>query len=141
MRSSEGIYIIVNIGKGKFAINTSYIESIHSSASINFNDDLTCCLPGSVGDEDKIIPVLSSKGSSPTESESSLVKHLSRVIFLSDSQLGKIVALIVDAINKVVDVSTEKERFKEINRVDVIKKIQVDNKEVEIFDIRNIFMT
>ena len=141
MTSSEETYLIVNIGKEKFAINTCSIESIHSSTSINFNEDLSRCLPRSGMDWDKSIPVINPKCSSNNVSESSLVKHSSRVIFLSDGKAGRIVALIVNKIKEVVNVSTEKENLNEITENDVIEQIQINNKEVKIFNISNVFMT
>ena len=96
------------------------------------------CLPESGMDWEKSIPVIKPNCSSKNESESSLENQTSRVIFLSDDSAGRIVALIVNTINKVVNVSTEKE---ELTKNGVIEKIQINNKEVEIFDISNVFMT
>ncbi|MHA1236824.1 MAG: hypothetical protein ACTSQ9_04075 [Candidatus Hodarchaeales archaeon] len=141
MTSSEEIYLIVNFGGDKFAINTCSIQSIHSFDSINFNEDLSRCLPMSDMDWDKSIPVVKPKCSSNDESESSQVKHSSRVIFLSDDRSGGVFALIVNMINKIVNVSSEKENLNEIIKNDVIKQIQINNEEVEIFDIRKVFMT
>ncbi len=141
MTTSEEMYLIVYAGKDKFAINTCSIESIHSSASINFNEDLSRCLPESCSDWDKSIPIISLKGSSDNEGGSSFVKHLSRVIFLSDNQGGRSAALIVNKIIKVANVSTEIEGLNELTKADVIELIKIDNEEVEIFDIRNVFMT
>jgi len=138
LTGSEEKYLIVNIGKDKFAINTCSIESIHSSASISFSEDLNRCLPESGMDWEKSIPVIKPNCSSKNESESSLENQTSRVIFLSDDSAGRIVALIVNTINKVVNVSTEKE---ELTKNGIIEKIQINNKEVEIFDISNVFMT
>ena len=140
MTSSEEKYLIVNLGKDNFAINTCYIESIHSFASISFNEDLSRCLPRSGMDWDKSIPVIKPKCSSNNENGSSFVKHSSRVIFLLDDQAGRIVALIVNTINKVVNIPTEIENSDEITKNEVIEQIQINNKEVEILNIRNLFM-
>ena len=99
------------------------------------------CLPESGKDWVKNIPVIKPKCSSNNESKSSLVKHSSRVIFLSDDLTGRIAALIVNTINKLVNVPTEKGDLNEITKNDIIEQIQIDNKEVEIFDISNVFIT
>ena len=141
MTRSEEIYLIIYIGKKKLALNTCSIESIHSSASINFNEDLSRCLPGSGMDWDKSVPIIYPEGSSNNEDETSFVNHSSRVIFLSNSQAGRSVALIVNRISKVVNISSEKGNLNESRKTDFIEQIQINNKVVEILDIQNVFMT
>lgn len=141
MTRNKEEYIIVEIGKKNFALNTCYIESIHSSASINFNQDLSRCLPVPEMDWDKSFPVYTLKDSSNDKNKTSILKHSSRVIFLSDNQTGRNVAVIVDAIRKILDVSIEKGQQIDVTKIDVNNQFPWDNEKVIIFDIRNVFMT
>ncbi|MHA2167085.1 MAG: hypothetical protein ACXAAT_14590, partial [Candidatus Hodarchaeales archaeon] len=85
MTSNMEEYLIVEIGKKTFALDTCYIESIHSSSSINFNEDLSRCLPFPETDWDNSFSVFSIKDLSNDNNKVSIVKHSSRVIFLSDN--------------------------------------------------------
>ena len=134
-------YLIVEIGKKNFALNTCYIESIHSSSSINFNEDLSRCLPFPEMDWDKSFPVFTFNDLSNNKNKTSFVKHSSRVIFLSDNQTGRNIAVIVDAIRKILEVSVEKGDQIEATMVDGNNQFLLDDDKVTIFDIRNVFMT
>ena len=134
-------YLIVEIGRNNFALNTRYIESIHSSSSINFNEDLSRCLPFPEMDWDKSFPVFTFNNLSNNKNKTSFVKHSSRVIFLSYNQTGRNIAVIVDAIRKILEVSVEKGDQIEATMVDGNNQFLLDDDKVTIFDIRNVFMT
>ena len=72
-------YLIVEISKKSYAINTCYIESIHSSASIKFNEELNRCLPLPETDWDKSYPVFTLKNTSNNENTTSFSKHSSQI--------------------------------------------------------------
>ncbi|MHA2112895.1 MAG: hypothetical protein ACXAC6_18015 [Candidatus Hodarchaeales archaeon] len=141
MTSNMEEYLIVEIGKKYFALNTCYIESIHSSSSINFNEDLSRCLPFPEMDWDKSFPVFTFNDLSNDKNKASIVKHSSRVIFLSINQTGRNIAVIVDAIRKILEVSVEKGNQIEATKLDSNNQFLLDNNKVTIFDIRNVFMT
>ncbi len=141
MTRSEEKYLIIHIGKKKFALNTCSIESIHSSSSINFNEDLSRCLPLPELDWDKSFPVFAFNDLSNNKNKASFVKHSSRVIFLSYNQTGKNIAVIVDAIRKILEVSVGKGNQIEATKLDGNNQFLLDNDKVTIFDIRNVFMT
>jgi chemotaxis signal transduction protein len=134
-------YLIVEIGKKNFALNTCFIESIHSSSSINFNEDLSRCLPYPEMDWDKSFPVFTFNELSNNKNKTSSLKHSSRVIFLSDNQTGRNIAVIVDAIRKILEVSVSKGNQIEATKFDGNHQFLLDNDKVTIFDIRNVFMT
>ena len=127
-------YLVVEIQKKCFAINTRYIESIHPSASIKFNEDRSHCLQIPETNWEKSCPIFKYKISSGNANKLDIFSHYSRVIFFSDDQTGKDGAIIVDAIRKVSEISVEKENKIERNCFD-------SNEEVIIFDIGNVFMT
>ncbi len=134
-------YLIVEIDKKNFALNTCYIESIHSSASINFNEDLSRCLPLPEMDWEKSFQVITLKDSSNNKYKTSSFKHSSRVIILSDNQTGRNVAVIVDAIRKILDLSVEKGQQVEVTKIDIHNQFPLDDEKVTILNIRNVFMT
>ncbi|MHA2279192.1 MAG: hypothetical protein ACXAC2_25715 [Candidatus Kariarchaeaceae archaeon] len=120
-------YLIVEIGKNIFALNTCYIESIHSSSSINFNEDFSRCLPFPEMDWDKSFPVFTFNDLSNNKNKAPFVKHSSRVIFLSDNQTGKNIAVIVDAIRKILEVSVGKGNQIEATKLDGNDQFLLDN--------------
>ena len=92
-------------------------------------------------DWDKSFPVFTFNDLSINKNKTSFVKHSSRVILLSDNQTGRNIAVIVDAIRKILEVSVEKGNQIEATKLDGNNQFLLDNDKVTIFDIRNVFMT
>jgi hypothetical protein len=140
LKNLEGSYLIAHIGK-EVALNTSLIDSIHSFVSINFNHDMSRCLPETEVDWGRSISVLVLNDLSNRENDPSFEKDLSRVIFLSNNQNGRTIALIVNSIRKIVKFSSDKAPLNKFQKTDAIKRIKLDNKEIEIFDTSKVFIT